>query len=127
MGSSACQSAAAEKQDDGGQREPAMRYNNGVRPPPGPHSPGLVQMAAYYRDPIRFLRRCRARYGDVFMTRFPGLGRPVYVSDPAEAKRIFAGSAQTFHAGEANGRWVQPVLGPASIICIDESAHARQR
>jgi cytochrome P450 len=104
-----------------------MRYENGVRLPPGPRSPGLLQMAAYSRDPIRFLRRCQTRYGDVFMTRFRGLGRPIYVADRAEAKRIFAGSAQTFHAGEANARWVQPVLGPASIICIDESAHARQR
>src|SRR5213082_3081921 len=103
------------------------RYNSQMRLPPGPRAPGALQMAGFFRDPIRFLKRCHARYGDAFTTRFPGLGHVVYLADPADAKQVFTGSPALFHAGEANARWLEPVLGPTSIMNIDESEHLRQR
>jgi cytochrome P450 len=84
-------------------------------------------MVAFLRDPIGFLRRCQTRYGDVFMTRFPGLGRVVYLADPAETKRVFTGSPALFHTGEANARWLEPALGSASIMNVDDADHLRQR
>jgi cytochrome P450 len=84
-------------------------------------------MGSFLRDPIRFLRRCHERYGDVFLARFPGLGRVVYVADPASAKDVFTGSPGLFRAGEANARWLEPVLGRSSIMNVDESDHLRQR
>lgn len=81
----------------------------------------------FFRDPIGFLRRGQERYGDVFTARFPGLGRVVYVVDPAEAKRIFTGSADLMLAGQANARWLEPVLGRFSILNLDGDAHLRQR
>ena len=70
------------------------------------------------RDPIRFLRRCQARYGDVFMTRFPGLGRVVYMADPAEAKRLRKHHAGTlFVAGLFIAAFVSiPVLNLATPL-----------
>jgi cytochrome P450 len=84
-------------------------------------------MAAFLRDPIRFFRRCHARYGEVFTARFPGLGHVVYLADPADAKSVFTTSAAQFHAGEANARWLEPVLGKASLMNLDGSEHLRHR
>jgi cytochrome P450 len=51
----------------------------------------------------------------------------VYVTDPAEIKRIFTGDTSVFHAGEANGTVLAKVMGRHSVLILDEDAHLRQR
>jgi cytochrome P450 family 135 len=94
--------------------------------PPGPPGPALVQSALLVRDPLGFLERCIRRYGDVFTIRFVGMGNLVYVADPGILKEVFTGDPELFHAGEAN-RFMEPVLGPQSVLLLDEEAHLQQR
>src|SRR5207244_601357 len=58
--------------------------------------------------------------------RWPGMGNLVYVVDPALIREIFTGDVHLFHAGEAN-TVLEPVLGPRSVLLLDEDEHLRQR
>ena len=98
-----------------------------VHLPPGPRTPGLVNAISFTRNPVGFLARQQARYGDSFSINFPGFGRMAYFADPAHIKELFTGDARTFHAGEANGRVLEPALGTYSLLTLDEDEHLRQR
>src|SRR5262245_34385773 len=95
--------------------------------PPGPRLPQLVQAAIVTADPYGWMRKRRARYGDVFSSHFPFFGRIVYVVDPAEIKRVFAGDPRYFHAGEANATVLGDALGDHSLLTLDEDRHMSQR
>jgi cytochrome P450 len=74
----------------------------------------------------RFVAACRRRYGSVFTLRVSQLGTIVYLSDPAEIKKVFAGDAATYHAGEANSM-LSGLLGPASVLVVDDDVHRDRR
>ena len=95
--------------------------------PPGSRLPGVVQAVLYARNPVGFLERYQRRYGDVFSLPFPAFGRLVYVADPELVKEVFTGDPQTFHAGTANARALEPVLGRFSLLTLDGDDHMRQR
>ncbi|HEY1358961.1 MAG TPA: cytochrome P450 [Thermoleophilaceae bacterium] len=95
--------------------------------PPGPRMPAALQAGLMTRDPVGWLEQRRARYGDVFSSRFPFIGSLVYVSDPAEIKRVFSGDVEVFHAGEANSIPLGPVFGTYSLLTLDEDEHMAQR
>ena len=78
-------------------------------------------------DPVGWLERRQARYGDCFSSKFPFFGHLVYLSDPAEIKRVFAGDQTVFHAGEANSIPLGPVFGTYSLLTLDEDEHMSQR
>ncbi len=79
------------------------------------------------RDPVGWLERRRARYGDLFSSKFPFFGWLVYLSDPEEIKRVFGGDSEVFHAGEANSIPLGPVFGTYSLLTLDDDEHMRQR
>ena len=81
----------------------------------------------FSRDPVGFLERNRRRYGDVFSLSFPGFGRMIYLADPALVKEVFTGDPATFHAGAANARALEPILGKFSLLTLDREDHMRQR
>jgi cytochrome P450 len=95
--------------------------------PPGSRLPGVVQAVRFSRDPVGFLVRNRLRYGDVFSLSFPGFGRMIYLADPALVKQVFTGDPATFHAGAANARALEPILGRFSLLTLDREDHMRQR
>jgi cytochrome P450 len=95
--------------------------------PPASRLPASLQALRYVRDPLGFLVQLQRRHGDVFSMRFPFWGRLVYVADPDLVKRLFTGSAEQFHAGEANATVLEPALGPNSVLTLDEAPHMRQR
>ncbi|MDQ3934852.1 MAG: cytochrome P450 [Actinomycetota bacterium] len=95
--------------------------------PPGPRVPGPLQTAAFMRRPVEFLQRCQSRYGDCFRARFQGVGTVVYVADPQDAERVFKGSPDVFHAGEANALLFEPAIGRSSSMTLDEQPHLRRR
>jgi cytochrome P450 len=72
-----------------------------------------------------WLERCRRRHGDVFtlkLHRFPAL---VVLADPALIKQTFTAKPTTLHAG--TGSPLGAVLGPNSMLAIDEDRHLAQR
>ncbi|WP_328354702.1 cytochrome P450 [Mycobacterium sp. NBC_00419] len=94
--------------------------------PPGPPLPPVVQAALMWRYWPRFVSACRRRYGNAFTVRIAGVGTLVYLTDPAEIKKVFAGDSTTFHAGEANSV-LTGLLGPASVLVVDEDVHRGRR
>ena len=95
--------------------------------PPGPRVPGALQTVAFMRQPVEFLERCQARYGDCFRARFQGIGEVVYVADPREVERVYKGAPDVFHAGEANASLFEPAIGRSSSMTLDERDHLRRR
>jgi cytochrome P450 len=95
--------------------------------PPRVRLPALVQGAAFAADPISFLERSRNRYGEVFEVRLPGMGRFVYVTDPALVKQVFAADRDIGLAGEARRPFFEPILGTQSLLTTDGAQWERQR
>ena len=95
--------------------------------PPGSRTPGALNAVYFTRDPVGFLERQWRRYGDAFSINFPGFGRMAYFAEPDTVKQIFTSDPSTIHAGEANGRVLEPALGKFSLLTLDEDDHMRQR
>jgi cytochrome P450 family 135 len=76
--------------------------------------------------PLATLRAWHARYGNLFTVRLPVFGTGVYVADPAAIRELFTGDQTDLLAGEANS-FMEPVLGPYSVLILDGPAHLRQR
>ena len=94
--------------------------------PPGPRHPMPLQTLGWIARPGPFLERCRDRYGDAFTLRIANEGTWVMLSDPAAVKQVFTGDPELLHAGEANAI-LRPVLGPSSVLLLDDGAHLAQR
>jgi cytochrome P450 len=85
-----------------------------------------MQTAIWFRGAQRMLRSCHARYGDTFRLRIAYEGTWVFVCDPDDVKKVFTGDPNVLHAGEAN-RILLPVVGPQSLLLLDEAAHLEHR
>jgi len=94
--------------------------------PPGPKLPMPLQTMGWIARPGPFMERCRDRYGDAFTLRIQNEGTWVLISDPDAVKQVFKGDPRLLHAGEANGI-LRPILGPNSVLLLDERAHMAQR
>ena len=94
--------------------------------PPGPRQPQYAQALQWLARPQEFMLRQRERFGDVFtfdfITGFP----LVVLADPEDVKTVFTGSAGVMHAGEANVV-LEPIVGPNSVLLLDEGRHLRER
>jgi cytochrome P450 len=86
----------------------------------------VVNITRFTRRPLDVLRRWHATYGDVFTVRMSGFGTGVYVVDPDAIRELFTGAQSDLRAGEANS-FMQPVLGPHSVLVLDGAEHLRQR
>ena len=75
--------------------------------------------------PKPFLRRARARYGDVFTMRLQG-DDFVVLSHPDAVKEVFTGDPDVLRAGEGN-KILLPLLGQHSVLLLDGPRHLRQR
>jgi cytochrome P450 len=94
--------------------------------PPGPRAPYALQSAAFLLAERRLMQSCRRRHGDVFTLRIPTLDPLVVIADPALVKQVFSGDPATLHAGEGNAI-LEPIVGPTSVLLLDEERHLRQR
>jgi cytochrome P450 len=93
---------------------------------PGPRLPRPVAGVRFLATEHRMLARYRRRYGDVFAVKVWPFDPLVVVGDPAEVKRIFRGDPAQLHAGEGN-QVLGPVVGPRSVLVLDEKEHLRTR
>src|ERR1700712_1042365 len=104
---------------------PATAARDGM--PAGPPLPQWAQtVLMMYRWP-GFVGACRRRYGSVFTVDIASMGRIVYLADPADIKTVFAGDAEVYRAGEANGTVLRGVLGDTSVLVIDGAEHRDRR
>ncbi|MFG1935282.1 cytochrome P450 [Mycobacterium sp. NPDC048908] len=94
--------------------------------PPGPRLPKWLQTIVFLRYWPRFVKACGRRYGKVFTIRALTVPPMVYLADPAEIKKVFAGDPSVFHAGEANAM-LSGLLGETSILVIDDDVHRDRR
>jgi cytochrome P450 len=95
--------------------------------PPGPQWPAVVQTVALLRFRHWFHPWLHRTYGDVYTVRLMPKGRPlVFFTRPEDAKEIFAGDPEIFHAGKGNAI-LGPVMGEHSLLLQDGAAHKRAR
>jgi len=97
-----------------------------VRLPPGPKLPAAVQTFLFVTQRHWAAPRWRRKYGDVFSLHLAPAGRAVILTRPDDIREVFAGPADTFHAGEGNAI-LGPVMGEYSVLLLDEDAHREAR
>lgn len=93
--------------------------------PPGPAIPVTLQTLAMRTRQRPFFERARRRYGAIFTLRVHGLGPLVVLSDPGLIKQTFRADPTVLHAGTASP--LRDLLGPNSLLGIDEGQHLEQR
>src|SRR6185437_11917787 len=94
--------------------------------PPGPGGPAAYITLRFLRRPLQMLGEWHGRYGDAFTVKLSGFGTGVYVVDPEAIRELFTGDQSDLRAGEANS-FMEPVLGPHSVLVLDGPEHLRQR
>ncbi len=96
------------------------------RLPPGPRLPPVVQAIAWARRPLPFLERCQKHFGDTFTIRVRHAGTWVILADPKDVKRVFTADHSVLGVGLANSV-LGPLLGPRSVMLLEEPEHVRRR
>jgi cytochrome P450 len=94
--------------------------------PAGPRMPSVLQTIGWWKRPIGFLERCRARYGKRFTINLLAGPPFVMLSDPADVEQIFKAPPDVLHPGEG-AQILEPVVGRNSLILLDEGEHLSQR
>ena len=97
-----------------------------MAPPPSLRMPRSLQSLGFLMREVPLTMRAQRELGDVFTIHVRGIPPLVIVGDPAIVKEIFTGDATQLHAGEGNAVLL-PVVGPSSVLLLDEAAHLRQR
>jgi len=67
--------------------------------PPGPRLPAAVQTILFLAHRTWAAPRWHQRYGDVFSVHIAPAGHGVVLAKPEHIREVFAGPADTFHAG----------------------------
>ncbi|HEV7493433.1 cytochrome P450 [Baekduia sp.] len=94
--------------------------------PPGPRLPSLLQTIGWWNRPTVYVERLRARYGPRFTMRLLGQLPAVILSDPDDLREVFMAPPDVLHPGEG-ARILAPIVGPHSLILLDEAPHLEQR
>ncbi|MEA2208267.1 MAG: cytochrome family [Solirubrobacteraceae bacterium] len=96
--------------------------------PPGPRLPTTLQAAIWALRPLEFLDRCARRHGDVFTLRIRRERPWVLLSDPEHVKHVFTTEPALVGAGAAEANpLLEPLLGPRSVMLLDEPQHLSDR
>lgn len=87
----------------------------------------MAQTAYAVHDPVGFFRRNGTAFGPVFRARFVGVPRMVYVGTPALADRVLRTDRDVGRAGEARQDFLEPLVGPESVLCLEGEPWLRER
>ena len=90
--------------------------------PPGSRLPGAVQSLQWFRDPVRFMERNRARHGKSFSVKLGPLSRCSFIADAPLAWEVLTGDPSLMRMGSTNGIF-RPVLGDRSLFLLDGEQH----
>ncbi len=88
--------------------------------------PSALQAVGWTWRSLPFMERAQKRYGDTFTLRIRHGGTWVLLCDPEDVKRVFTAEPETLGVGEAN-TLLGPVLGPRSVMLLEEPQHMRSR
>lgn len=94
--------------------------------PPGPRMPAALQALGWARRPYPLMKRCQERFGDIFTLRILHSGTWVFLCDPEDVKRVFTAPRGSLGVALANPL-LGPVLGPRSVMLMEEPAHMTRR
>jgi cytochrome P450 len=94
--------------------------------PPGPRLPTALQTLLFMTGKTRMAPVWQRRYGDVFTLQIAPAGTSVVLARPEHIREVFAGPADTFHAGEGNAI-LGPIMGEHSVLLLDEKQHLAAR
>lgn len=94
--------------------------------PPASDAPRARQTARWMGRPLTFLKALQKQHGDVFTIHLLHEDPWVMVSEPELIKQIFRAPADVLHAGEPK-QILEPIVGPSSVLLLDEERHMRQR
>jgi cytochrome P450 len=88
--------------------------------------PAALQAIGWSKRPYPLMKRCQERYGDIFTLRILHSGTWVFLCDPDDVKRVFTAPAGTLGVALANPLLL-PVLGPRSVMLMEEPDHMTRR
>lgn len=105
--------------------------------PPGPRLPAPLQTLRWTTHSPSFMDACHARYGDLFTLRFVARAvagryapreenRWVLLAHPEHVKQVFTADPALVRTGETN-RFLLDLVGPRSILVLDEPEHMERR
>lgn len=99
-----------------------------ARLPPGPEMPSALQALGWALRPLALLEGAARRHGERFTLRVRRSSPWVVLSDPEDVRLVFTAGADTQRpaAVEANPA-LGPLLGPRSVMLLDEPEHMRHR
>jgi cytochrome P450 len=90
--------------------------------------PTTLQAAVWALRPLELMDRCAARYGETFTLRIRRNRPWVLLTNPEHVKLVFTRASELMGAGagEANPL-LEPLLGPRSVMLLDEPEHMGDR
>lgn len=105
--------------------------------PPGPRAPAMLQAARWLVGSTSMMDRCHERYGDMFTLNLTAKavagpaadsdhGRWVFLADPDHVRQVFTADPAVVRTGDTN-TFLEPLVGPRSILVSDEPEHMRER
>lgn len=94
--------------------------------PPGSRMPAVLQTIGWWSRPLAFMTRRQRKLGSPFVLKL--LGQPIFVTltDPADIRALLTAPPDVLHPGEG-ARLLEPIVGPNSVILLDEAVHMEQR
>lgn len=94
--------------------------------PPSSRMPAVLQTIGWWARPLAYVERLRARVGTPFTLRLAGQPPFVVLTDPADIRALLTADPTVLHPGEG-ARLLEPIVGPNSVILLDEGRHMEQR
>ena len=96
--------------------------------PAGPRIPTTLQAAIWALRPLDYLDRCAQRYGEIFTLHIRSERPWVLLSNPEHVKQVFTADSARVGAGAAEANpLLEPLLGPRSVMLLDEPQHLGDR
>lgn len=93
----------------------------------GAKTPSFFQLIEWIVDPLGYMERNRAKYGDIFLSGFgPGNEKFIFVSHPTALQVIFTNPKQFTAPGYLN-QLFRPLLGDNSVILLENPKHQKRR
>src|SRR5260221_2048385 len=92
----------------------------------GPRMPSALQAVGWARGPYPFMKRCQERFGDIFTLRILHSGTWVFLCAAEDVKGLCTSPAGSLGVALANPLLL-PVLGPRSVMLLEEPGHMTRR